>query len=62
LVVRAVGNRNFTLTSNIFASLHLEGLGQALAKVQHPHPLLNLKIALDRTFIVGVATVECFLV
>ncbi len=37
----------FTLTANIIGSLHLEGLRQALAKVQHRHPLLNVKIALD---------------
>ncbi len=40
---------HFILTANIIGSLHLEGLQQALAKVQHRHPLLNVKITLDRT-------------
>jgi NRPS condensation-like uncharacterized protein len=40
---------HFTLVANIRGSLHFEGLRQALDRVQHRHPLLNVKIALDRT-------------
>jgi NRPS condensation-like uncharacterized protein len=39
---------HFTLTANILGALHLEGLQQALIKVQQRHPLLNVRIALDR--------------
>ena len=40
---------HFTLTANILGKVHLERLEQALAQVQQRHPLLNVKIALDRT-------------
>jgi NRPS condensation-like uncharacterized protein len=40
---------HFTLTANIIGKVRLERLEQALAQVQQRHPLLNVKIALDRT-------------
>jgi hypothetical protein len=52
LVVRAVATSTL-LTANIIGSLHLEGLRQAIAKVQYRHPLLNVKIALEHTEISG---------
>jgi NRPS condensation-like uncharacterized protein len=40
---------HFMITANIIGTLHLEQLQQALVKVQQRHPLLNVKIALDRS-------------
>jgi NRPS condensation-like uncharacterized protein len=40
---------HFMITANIIGTLHLEELQQALIKVQQRHPLLNVKIALDRS-------------
>jgi hypothetical protein len=39
---------HFTLTANIIGKVRLERLEQALAQVHQRHPLLNVKIALDR--------------
>jgi NRPS condensation-like uncharacterized protein len=47
---------HFTIAANIIGRLHLEGLQQALVKVQQRHPLLNVKIALDRSEIPWVIT------
>jgi NRPS condensation-like uncharacterized protein len=47
---------HFTISANIIGTLHLEGLQQALVKVQQRHPLLNVKIALDRSEIPWVVT------
>jgi Condensation domain len=47
---------HFTIAANIIGTLHLEGLQQALVKVQQRHPLLNVKIALDRSEIPWVIT------
>jgi hypothetical protein len=47
---------HFTLTANIIGKVHLERLKQALAQVQQRHPLLNVKIALDRTEIPWLIT------
>jgi hypothetical protein len=52
LIVRAV-TASTLLTADIIGSLHLEGFRQALAKVQYRHPLLNVKIALERTEMSG---------
>jgi NRPS condensation-like uncharacterized protein len=40
---------HFTLAANILGRVGLDRLEQALARVQQRHPLLNVKIALDRT-------------
>jgi hypothetical protein len=47
---------HFTIAANIIGTLHLEGLQQALVKVQQRHSLLNVKIALDRSEIPWVVT------
>jgi Condensation domain len=40
---------HFVMTANIIGTLHLLGLEQALVKVQQRHPLLNVRIELDRS-------------
>lgn len=47
---------HFTLTANIIGTLHIDQLQQALTKVQQRHPLLNVRIALDRAGIPGFIT------
>lgn len=42
---------HFTQAANILGTVRLERLEQALAQVQQRHPLLNVKIALNRTAI-----------
>lgn len=47
---------HFMIAAHIIGTLHLKGLQQALVKVQQRHPLLNVKIALDRSEIPWVVT------
>lgn len=39
---------HFVMTANIIGTLHLSGIEQALVKVQQRHPLLNVRIELER--------------